>query len=46
MLQRWGYVSKASVGAFQNDELVGFVLNGIRDWDGLTFNCHAMGMRF
>lgn len=34
MLQRRGYVSKASIGAFNNDELVGFLLNGIRNWNG------------
>jgi ribosomal protein S18 acetylase RimI-like enzyme len=34
MLQRRGFVQNASIGAFQNDKLVGFVLNGIRDWNG------------
>lgn len=34
MLKRRGYVSKASIGAFENDTLVGFLLNGIRNWDG------------
>ena len=34
MLQRRGYVAKASIGAFNDDILVGFVLNGVRNWDG------------
>lgn len=34
MLQRRGYVSCISIGAFKNDELVGFVLNGFRNWNG------------
>lgn len=34
MLQRRGYVSEISIGAFINDKLVGFVLNGLRDWNG------------
>lgn len=34
MLQQRGYVQKASIGVFQNEKLVGFVLNGIRDWNG------------
>ncbi|WP_425802356.1 GNAT family N-acetyltransferase [Desulfitobacterium sp. Sab5] len=34
MLQRRGYVSKASIGAFNNDTLVGFLLNGLRNWNG------------
>lgn len=34
MLQRRGYVSKVSIGAFNNETLVGFVLNGVRNWDG------------
>ncbi|AWI04588.1 GNAT family N-acetyltransferase [Clostridium drakei] len=34
MLQRRGYVSKASIGAFENNALIGFLLNGIRYWDG------------
>lgn len=34
MLQRRGYVPQASLGAFINDAIVGFVLNGIRNWDG------------
>lgn len=33
MLQRRGYVSKASMGTFENDKLIGFVLNGIRNFD-------------
>ncbi len=34
MLQRRGYVPKFSIGgAFENGILVGFVLNGIRNWD-------------
>lgn len=34
MLQRRGYVSEISIGAFINDKLVGFVLNGFRGWNG------------
>ncbi|APH19405.1 GNAT family N-acetyltransferase [Clostridium botulinum] len=34
MLQRRGYVPKVSVGAFNDEILVGFVLNGVRNWDG------------
>ncbi|MBS4538443.1 GNAT family N-acetyltransferase [Clostridium sp. D2Q-11] len=34
MLQRKGYVSEISMGAFKNDALVGFVLNGLRNWNG------------
>ncbi|WP_330671425.1 GNAT family N-acetyltransferase [Anaeromicrobium sp.] len=34
MLQRKGYVSCLSIGAFKNEELVGFVLNGFRNWNG------------
>ncbi|AVQ44700.1 GNAT family N-acetyltransferase [Clostridium botulinum] len=33
MLQRRGYVAKASIGAFNDETLVGFVLNGVRNWD-------------
>lgn len=33
-LQRTGYVSQASMGASDNDVLVGFLLNSIREWDG------------
>lgn len=34
MLRRRGYIAKASIGAFENNSLVGFLLNGIRHWDG------------
>jgi ribosomal protein S18 acetylase RimI-like enzyme len=34
MLQRRGYVSEISMGAFKNQELIGFVLNGLRQWNG------------
>lgn len=34
MLKRRGYNPKASMGAFYNNALVGFLLNGIRSWDG------------
>lgn len=34
MLQRRGYVSDISVGAFKDGMLVGFVLNGLRKWNG------------
>lgn len=34
MLIRRGYVSEISVGAFRDDKLIGFVLNGIRIFEG------------
>ena len=34
MLQRRGYVAEASIGAFNNNILVGFILNAIRQWNG------------
>ncbi|WP_315116232.1 GNAT family N-acetyltransferase [uncultured Clostridium sp.] len=34
MLQRRGYVPEMSIGAFKNEMLVGFVLNGFRNWNG------------
>jgi ribosomal protein S18 acetylase RimI-like enzyme len=34
MIQRNAYNEKASIGAFENDELIGFILNGIRNWNG------------
>ncbi len=34
MLQRRGYTPSISVGAFQGELLVGFILNGSRDWEG------------
>lgn len=34
MLKRRGYVSEISIGAFNNESLVGFVLNGFRNWNG------------
>ena len=33
MLQRRGYVPEMSIGAFKNEMLVGFVLNGFRNWN-------------
>lgn len=33
MLERRGYVPELSVGAFEGNKMVGFVLNGIRSWD-------------
>ncbi|WP_434301964.1 GNAT family N-acetyltransferase [Clostridium botulinum] len=35
-LQRRGYVPEISIGAFKNDLLVGFILNGLRSWNGKT----------
>lgn len=32
--QRRGYVPEISIGAFKNDLLVGFILNGLRSWNG------------
>ncbi|WZL72470.1 GNAT family N-acetyltransferase [Clostridiaceae bacterium 35-E11] len=34
MLQRRGYVPEMSIGAFKDEILVGFVLNGFRNWNG------------
>ena len=34
MLKRRGYNPATSVGAFHNEMLVGFVLNGLRNWNG------------
>jgi ribosomal protein S18 acetylase RimI-like enzyme len=34
MLQRRGYVSEISMGAFKDELLVGLVLNGFRNWNG------------
>ncbi|MFU0825882.1 GNAT family N-acetyltransferase [Clostridium sp.] len=34
MIQRRGYVVEASIGAFNNNILVGFILNSIRQWNG------------
>lgn len=36
MVKRRGFDGKVSVGAFQEGELVGFVLNGIRDIEGVS----------
>ncbi|MDF2885779.1 MAG: acetyltransferase, family [Lacrimispora sp.] len=34
MLKRRGFDPNVSVGAFEDDSLVGFILNGCRKWDG------------
>ncbi len=34
MIQRRGYTPDLSIGAFDNDRLVGFALNGLRQWNG------------
>jgi len=34
MLQRKGFNPEVSIGAFENDKVVGFVLNGVRLWNG------------
>lgn len=34
MLQRRGYHSEISIGAFEEERLIGFVLNGLRNWNG------------
>lgn len=34
MLQRRGYFSEISIGAFNNEMLIGLVLNGFRKWNG------------
>ncbi len=34
MLERRGYDSTISVGAFDKDDLVGFIFNGIGEWNG------------
>ena len=33
-LKRNGFKPEFSAGAFENGRLVGFVLNGVREWDG------------
>ena len=34
MLQRTGYVAEVSIGAFEENVLVGFLLNAVRQWNG------------
>ncbi|HYF82976.1 MAG TPA: GNAT family N-acetyltransferase [Clostridia bacterium] len=34
MLQRRGYIPDKSMGAFNGEVLVGFILNGFREWNG------------
>lgn len=34
MLQRTGYVAEVSIGAFEENVLVGFLLNSVRQWNG------------
>ena len=34
MLERRGYNDKLSFGAFDKDNLIGFILNGVRKWNG------------
>lgn len=34
MLQRRGYVAEVSIGAFEDNVLVGFLLNAVRQWNG------------
>lgn len=34
MIQRRGYTPDLSIGAFENEKLVGFALNGLRQWNG------------
>lgn len=34
MIARRGYIPEKSMGAFKDNELVGFILNGYRDWNG------------
>lgn len=36
MLQRRGYSSRFSIGAFKGDELIGFIFNGVHNWRGKT----------
>jgi len=33
MLTRRGYLPEISCGAYENDELIGFILNGMRSWN-------------
>ncbi len=35
MLHRRGYAPALSIGAIERDELVGFLLNAVRDWQGV-----------
>lgn len=34
MIKRRGFEAQISIGAFENERLVGFVLNGLREWKG------------
>ncbi len=34
MVKRRGFIPELSIGAFDNEKLIGFVLNGVRNWDG------------
>lgn len=34
MLKRRGYLPEVSMGAFRDEEIVGFILNGARQWNG------------
>lgn len=34
MLRRRGYIPEKSMGAFKDETLVGFILNGCREWNG------------
>lgn len=36
MLQRRGYHPEISMGAFKDERMVGFVINGLRSWNGKT----------
>ncbi|HBB28938.1 MAG TPA: GNAT family N-acetyltransferase [Clostridiales bacterium] len=34
MVKRRGLIPELSIGAFDNEKLIGFVLNGVRNWNG------------
>lgn len=36
ILKSRGYSPKFSIGAFKNEQLIGFILNGVRNWRGKT----------
>ncbi len=42
MIERRGFLPGASMGAFDGEQLVGFILNGVRPWRG-TLTCYDTG---
>ena len=42
MIKRRGFIPELSIGAFDNEKLIGFVLNGARMWNG-KFTAYDLG---